>query len=381
MNRPYLDADQVIDFKRYYAYGFVINLIPLYIFYPVRTGKTLQQANIGTGFSTSLFSVIAERTRTEGVRGLYKGLGVYAFGSISGRLVHFATYDALRERVYKGRGSSLGLGWLEGRDPAIINGFLGTLASVTTSSFMVPFDMISHQLQVSKKDPSVNNIQHPESLNINNKNQPINENSTFPKRNIHTINHIKQFTFGILSTAHEKATKTPTKSSIFPSIKLRDNFITRLKPHDVPWYRFLYRGWSAGILSTISFFPVYFYTYTFTLQHLERNQHFFTFLPSQHFFLSVSAGMVAGLSATFASAPFDVVKTRIQIAREAGHNNMRWLAMAGSILRTQGLRGMFVGMSARLSIIVPLGSLNFWVFEKVREWSAVRIELPPSSDH
>ena len=40
-------------------------------------------------------------------------MGVYAF-SIGGRLVHFSTYDALRDRVHKGRGKSVGLSWLEG---------------------------------------------------------------------------------------------------------------------------------------------------------------------------------------------------------------------------------------------------------------------------
>ncbi|CAG8466573.1 5501_t:CDS:1 [Ambispora leptoticha] len=379
MSHRHLDQNKVIDFKRYYAYGFLINLLPIYIFYPVRTGKTLQQANIGTGSSTSLVSVITERVRTEGVRGLYKGISVYAFGSISGRLVHFATYDALRERVYKGRGSSVGLGWLEGRDPATINGLLGTIAAVTTSSFMVPFDVIAQQLQVSKK----------ETMNAHNVNIPLAETNTLPKRKIHTINHLIQSTYSSIgltsssNTTHETKTlhqpgATSAKASLNPSSR---NFITRLKPRDVPLYRFLYRGWAAGILNTISFFPAYFYTYTFVLEHYHRRRHHFTFLPSPYFFFSVTSGMAAGITATVVSAPFDVVKTRIQIARKAGQQNLRWLTMAKSILRTEGIRGMYVGISARLWIVVPLGSLNFWVFEKVRDWSAVPIESPSGNQH
>ncbi|CAG8630067.1 148_t:CDS:1 [Ambispora gerdemannii] len=385
MSHRHLDQNKVIDFKRYYTYGFLINLLPIYIFYPVRTGKTLQQANIGTGSSTSLVSVITERVRTEGIRGLYKGMSVYALGSISGRLVHFATYDALRERVYKGQGNSVGLGWLEGRDPATINGTLGTIAAVTTSSFMVPFDVITQQLQISKKEVT----------NTHNVNIPLAEN-TLPKRKIHTTNHLIQPTFNSIAlttssstTTHETkppsshlSSKTPLEAqppgvtaaaSLNPSSK---NFITRLKPHDVSLYRFLYRGWSAGILHTISFFPAYFYTYTFVLEHYQRHLNHFTFLPSPYFFFSVTSGMAAGITATLVSAPFDVVKTRIQIARKAGQHNLRWLTMAKSILHTEGIRGMYVGISARLWIVVPLGSLNFWVFEKVRDWSAVPIELP-----
>ncbi|EXX62035.1 hypothetical protein RirG_165660 [Rhizophagus irregularis DAOM 197198w] len=110
MNHQQLGPDQAIDFKRYYFYGFIINLLPIYVFYPIRTAKTIQQSNIGTSSSTSFSKVVTERVKIEGVRGLYKGVGVYALGSIGGRLVHFSTYDALRDRVHKGNGKSLGLG-------------------------------------------------------------------------------------------------------------------------------------------------------------------------------------------------------------------------------------------------------------------------------
>ncbi|EXX62034.1 Sfc1p [Rhizophagus irregularis DAOM 197198w] len=87
------------------------------------------------------------------------------------------------------------------------------------------------------------------------------------------------------------------------------------------------------------------------------------------------AGVLAGATATITSAPFDVVKTKIQIARRAGQGELRWLNVATRVVRTEGIKGLFVGLTARLWIIVPLGSLNFWVFEKVREWSIVNSTL------
>jgi hypothetical protein len=150
--------------------------------------------------------------------------------------------------------------------------------------------------------------------------------------------------------------------------------IARLKPKGVPVYQWLYRGWSATLLNTVSFFPPYFFVYSYTLEQLRANAQLTPFLPTSHFSLSVAAGVVSGVTATIVSAPFDVVKTRIQIERKAGRADLRWLNMARATIRTEGLRGLFVGMSARLWIVVPLGSLNFWVFEKVRDWSTVKVK-------
>ncbi|CAG8669387.1 23414_t:CDS:2 [Dentiscutata erythropus] len=344
---PRLKRDQTIDFKRYYLYGFFINLIPIYVFYPIRTIKTIQQSNIGTSSATTMGKVFAERIKAEGVRGFFKGVGVYGLGSISGRLVHFSTYDALRDMVYKGKGSSVGLGWLENRSHSTINALLGTLSAVITSSFMIPFDVISQQLQVSRSPHfSTNNVTQ------------INNTSPTLKRAISTATTSNQPTY--IVTPHNTPLTPNINDPHLHSVSLRNNFITRLKPKDVPLHHFLYRGWAAGLLNTISFFPAYFFTYTYTLETLQKNQH---------------PGVMAGAIATFTSAPFDVVKTKIQIAREAGQKELRWWNMAASIVKTEGVKGLFVGMSARMWVIVPLGSLNFWVFEKVRDWSVVKIPL------
>ncbi|CAJ0757765.1 20769_t:CDS:1 [Entrophospora sp. SA101] len=377
MNHLPLGSDQTIDFKRYYFYGFIINLLPIYIFYPIRTAKTIQQSNIGTELSTSLFEVFKERLKSEGTRGLFKGVSVYAMGSIGGRLVHFATYDALRERVGKGNAKNIGLSWLEGHSQTTINAFLGTLSAVITSSFMVPFDVISQQLQISKASSSGIDTVIPggELPSLNNNN---NNNSKISKRTISTTSSKKLPTFEIVSNT-TPATTSSIKTALIESSQ--KNFITRLKPNDVPLYRFLYRGWTAGLLNTVSFFPTYFFVYTYTLEQLrlqqQNNLYLKNILPTSHFLLSVTSGVAAGTMATFTSAPFDVVKTKIQIARKSGQGDLKWLNVANQIIKTEGMRGLFVGMSARLWIVIPLGSLNFWVFEKVKEWSTVDVAVNP----
>ncbi|CAG8516938.1 10178_t:CDS:2 [Diversispora eburnea] len=257
----------------------------VYMFYPIRTAKTIQQSNIGTSSSTFLGNVFLERIKSEGIRGLFKGVGIYAIGSISGRLIHFSTYDALRERVYRKRGNSsslpLGLKWLEGYKPSTINALLGTFSALTTSTFMVPFDVVSQHLQISKRLPT-NFINT--SLNNNNLggSSGINNNMKIPKRTIFTINSLFQ------------TSSSPSSSS--SSITASHN--------DLP-----------------------------------------TFLSSSNFLCSMTAGAAAGITGTITSNPFDI-----------------------------GFKGLFVGMSARMWIIVPLGSLNFWVFEKVKNWMSVYLK-------
>jgi len=223
----------------------------------------------------------------------------------------------------------------------------------------VPFDVISQQLQVSKADP----------------------NMTMRRKGTHVFNYFSNGT-RVTTISDLRDPTTYPRSAIFLNNTAQStagNFITRLKPHDVPLHHFLYRGWSASIISTLSFFPAYFYTYTYILEKLYANSHKLSFLPTSHFVYSVAAGIVGGITGTIVSAPADVIKTRIQIARESGQSELRWFSMAKTIIRTEGIRGLSVGILARLSIIIPLGSLNFWAFEKVREWSIVKTKDADSS--
>lgn len=389
-----LGPNQIIDFKRYYSYGILINLVPVYMFYPIRTAKTIQQSNIGTSSSTFLGKVFVERVKSEGIRGLFKGVGIYAVGSISGRLIHFSTYDALRERVHR---NSLppGLKWLEGHSPTTTNAFLGTLSALTTSTFMVPFDVISQHLQVSKGSSS--SFINPSSSGGNNNNNNIGSNNMkIPKRTISTTNSFFQPS---LTAPHDISQQlTNYNHNNNRSIFSLKNYINYLKPKELPLHRFLYRGWVATILSTISFYPTYFFVYTYTLERLyESKDRLPTFLSNSHFFCSVTAGAAAGFAGTITSNPFDIVKTRIQIARknninseissnnsnsnnnkvtgrgEQLKNELKFFEVTKNIIKSQGFKGLWVGMIARMWIIVPLGSLNFWVFEKVRDWSIVNV--------
>nr|CAG8481704.1 10796_t:CDS:10 [Entrophospora candida] len=68
------------------------------------------------------------------IRGLFKGVSIYTTGILGDILVHFSTYDALREHVSKGNAKGIGLSCLEDRSQTTINAFLGTLSDVINSS-------------------------------------------------------------------------------------------------------------------------------------------------------------------------------------------------------------------------------------------------------
>lgn len=78
------------------------------------------------------------------------------------------------------------------------------------------------------------------------------------------------------------------------------------------------------------------------------------------------AGMLAGLMATTCTQPFDLLKTKVQLAPVAtGGGAWRWL---GEVWRREGLAGLFNGMGPRLLRKSLSSALTWTVYEEVLAW-------------
>ncbi|KAL2918881.1 hypothetical protein HK105_201715 [Polyrhizophydium stewartii] len=85
--------------------------------------------------------------------------------------------------------------------------------------------------------------------------------------------------------------------------------------------------------------------------------------------VSMAAGFMGGLSATLATQPFDMVKTRMQLKPAEYRGLVRSFA---KIAATEGMRGFFAGMLPRL-VRKPLSSAISWtVYEEVMRWFGAR---------
>nr|KAJ3401356.1 hypothetical protein HK105_004500 [Polyrhizophydium stewartii] len=84
---------------------------------------------------------------------------------------------------------------------------------------------------------------------------------------------------------------------------------------------------------------------------------------------AVAAGFMGGLSATLATQPFDMVKTRMQLKPAEYRGLVRSFA---KIAASEGMRGFFAGMLPRL-VRKPLSSAISWtVYEEVMRWFGAR---------
>mmetsp|Transcript_9258 Transcript_9258/g.18860 ORF Transcript_9258/g.18860 Transcript_9258/m.18860 type:complete len:278 (+) Transcript_9258:1220-2053(+) len=123
----------------------------------------------------------------------------------------------------------------------------------------------------------------------------------------------------------------------------------------------LYRGYWL----TIGVFGPYAMFYWMTYERLKENMRQFrqrATLGSGE--ILASAAISAGLGAAL-TTPLDVVKTQLQTGT-ADHGNL--FAALGSIVRTQGLRGLFRGLTARVLWVAPQTSLTMASFERIKRF-------------
>mmetsp|Transcript_24793 Transcript_24793/g.50315 ORF Transcript_24793/g.50315 Transcript_24793/m.50315 type:complete len:288 (+) Transcript_24793:25-888(+) len=75
----------------------------------------------------------------------------------------------------------------------------------------------------------------------------------------------------------------------------------------------------------------------------------------------LSAGAFAATAAWLVGYPFDVIKTRCQMA--GGQGSLR--AAAATLLAEGGVSAFYVGLSLKLARAVPMSAINFLVYEQV----------------
>lgn len=77
------------------------------------------------------------------------------------------------------------------------------------------------------------------------------------------------------------------------------------------------------------------------------------------------AGGMSGLAGQTASYPFEVVRRRMQVAGATGLKTGMW-STAKNILQTQGIQGLFIGLSIGYIKVVPMFACSFFVYERLK---------------
>ncbi|RUS21458.1 mitochondrial carrier domain-containing protein [Endogone sp. FLAS-F59071] len=382
-----------IDFRRYYFYGALFNCAPVFIFYPLRTVRVLQQAHFSEAVSDRVFEVIRQRLRAGGVASLFQGAVSFTTASTAAKLIQFGAYDWMRVWVNKNRGVYPELL----TNDKVVSAVLGSISALITVSLMVPFDVVSQQLTVDMEYKKAAAKSMATAAAISSSTSPVTVNTLGVSaqgistgRGLHTTT-----TTSIASAAF---TPSPPPSLVIPSIYNAPNPTMLQRIRDEGGVRrFLFRGYVASLLTALPFCAVYYSIYEsskqFILAEVERDQRarWFFFGPAatdsmpppgdgRFLRVSLAAGFAASFTACLACAPFDLVKTRIQTSRTvilAGGGtvepNIKWWPVVREVMREEGWRGFFKGLNVRMWTSNTFGALNFLIFDYVKKLSIVPV--------
>lgn len=359
-----------IDFRRYYFYGALLNCAPVFIFYPLRTVRVLQQANLSEAVSDRVSEVIRQRLRTGGVASLFQGAVSFTTASTAAKLIQFGAYDWMR--VWVNRNRELYPELLT-NDKAV-SAVLGSISALITVSLMVPFDVVSQQLTVDMEYKKAAAKSMATAAAIASSTSPVTVNTLGVSaqgisngRGMHTTT--------ITSIASSAFTPSPPPSLVTSSSYNAPNPTMLQRIRDEGGVRrFLFRGYVASLLAALPFCAVYYTIYEsskqFILAEVEHNQRarWFFFGPSipppgddRFLRVSLAAGLAASFTACLACAPFDLVKTRIQTSRTvklAGGGtvepNVKWWPVVREVMREEGWKGFFRGLNVRMWTSVSL---------------------------
>lgn len=80
---------------------------------------------------------------------------------------------------------------------------------------------------------------------------------------------------------------------------------------------------------------------------------------------TMAAGSVAGLMATICTQPFDLAKTRVQLAKERSN----FLSVIGAVVKKEGVAGLFNGIGPRLLRKSLSQAITWTVYEQLIRWN------------
>lgn len=287
------------------------------------TASKLSNANLFTPYKGPL-DVLQKTSRSEGIRGFYRGFGAILVGGTPGTILYLCSYDLIKKRLALDN---------KAKSPSLIsnNEFLihfssGMLAETIACLVYVPVDVIKERLQVQQ----------------------------------------------IPSTDFRASCQAIPYKGSWDALK---NIL------QTEGINGIYKGYGATLASFGPFSALYFVFYEQLKQNtISRLSHASDEAPEKvelpfHHLILCSAS--AGALASWLTSPLDMAKLRLQIQRGANvsHNNQN-LAYKGMIdcIRKSyidgGIAGTFRGAGARVLHFTPAMAITMTFYEKCRSFYA-----------
>jgi hypothetical protein len=279
--------------------------------------------------------------QTEGIRGLFKGIGAVLVGGIPGVTIYMTSYEYFKDNLSQYTNSQFAV-YFAG----------GMLAEAISCIVFVPVDVVKERLQVQR--------------------QKLAET---PK---HSTNGI--------SCAHQQ-------------LYYRNSYDALMQIYTQEGIRGIYRGYGATMLSYGPFSALYFLLYEET-KALLLTQKGRTFNESAYeisakenvdlsFMESLACSAFAGSVSSLVTNPLDLAKLRLQIERAGSQVAASSSSTSSSSLstraplndfgdalinvyRTEGIRGLFRGAGARVLFHTPNMAITMAMFEQCKKiWGSI----------
>jgi len=119
-----------------------------------------------------------------------------------------------------------------------------------------------------------------------------------------------------------------------------------------------YRGFTATIIGMIPYAGVSFLSWGYL------RARFISYDSKSTPITDLMIGAASGAIAQTASYPFEVIRRRMQVGGITRPDRwLRWGETMGSIWRTSGLRGFYIGLSIGYLKVVPMTAVSFMVWQ------------------
>lgn len=268
--------------------------------------------------------------QTDGLRALYKGWTGYVSGMLVNRLIQFSTFEASRERSQR---------WIHARlaqhhpkraaDISALGGDVvgGTASGIAMACFGTPFDIVTQRMQVASRADGLGYRGLRDAVH-----------------SIYAEDGIRGFTVGFSATL---AYIVPYSALFFA------------------FYALLYRELGGTVAAASA--------------ALGRHRAPHATGSGNHdpdrieVALPIAAGSLACVLATVLTAPLDMVKTRMQVARRVHSPDApaSMVRAAVGIMREHGAQGLYRGLGPRMMATTPAVALSVLLFEQAKRLSVV----------
>ncbi|CAO3632151.1 unnamed protein product [Cunninghamella echinulata] len=150
--------------------------------------------------------------------------------------------------------------------------------------------------------------------------------------------------------------------SNFYNYKTITEAFTSIVKHD--GVRGLFAGYGATFIRDAPFAGIYLFFY----ENCKKKANVWTVVNNYNvanYMINLGSGVIAGITATIITHPFDMLKTRMQLKPNVYKHVLQ---AAGKVLKEEGAKGFFDGISVRI-LRKPLNSAISWtIYEEVVRW-------------